>query len=522
MGSALTGPDNFAVYSTGYYYDGTAWQELTYEAGPDAERAGPWILGDATAAAPLDYLESANTFFAAYTCHWRGSADGWQCGCQDASCDTPAWQLQAVPDPTLPDDPAAGPGSGSGSSDGGSYTPSGDWSLEDALELHGTPELDTFLWVDPAGSDSAPGTEAAPLETINEALDRAAPGTAIMIRAGIYRETLRVPKSGKTDAPILLVSADDRGTATIIGTDLQEATITILSKRHIGIHGLRVVSRTLSTAERLVSAFEYSRAEAEDMLAERGSGYTGGGDLGPIKLIRGGDHVIAGNIIDGTAAADGIKIATGDRMTIVGNSFLGVWPENHIDAVGTDYIEVRYNEFFGTSRIGPIQVKAGSWYVDFTNNLIDVTYEYPRRNRNNQTGVAWGGISEGASRAVSEGRSQVLNGDARYVTMRENVILGDISLRVVSLRGARDVLIERNFLCGGEGTGQIFWSGRSRVDNDDLPGGRVRLYPADNTAVDNIYCAGANPDGTIGDRETIRGNREGTLSDVTWPYGPAG
>ena len=84
MGSALTGPDNFAVYSTGYYYDGTAWQELTYEAGPDAERAGPWILGDATAAAPLDYLESANTFFAAYTCHWRGSADGWQCGCQDA------------------------------------------------------------------------------------------------------------------------------------------------------------------------------------------------------------------------------------------------------------------------------------------------------------------------------------------------------------------------------------------------------------------------------------------------------
>jgi hypothetical protein len=102
IGSSLTDSENFAVYGTGYYYDGETWTEMSYTPTADADTFGPWILGDAVASTPIDYVPGTNTFFAAYTCHWRGSDEGWQCGCQDAACDTPAWQLQAVPDPIPP------------------------------------------------------------------------------------------------------------------------------------------------------------------------------------------------------------------------------------------------------------------------------------------------------------------------------------------------------------------------------------------------------------------------------------
>ena len=107
IGSSLTGASNFAVYTTGYYYDGSSWVEMSYSpAGGDAEQFGSWILGDAAATESIEY-QGDNTFFAAYTCHWDGS--GWNCGCQDEGCDTPAWQLQAVDNPA-PDEPGFGPG----------------------------------------------------------------------------------------------------------------------------------------------------------------------------------------------------------------------------------------------------------------------------------------------------------------------------------------------------------------------------------------------------------------------------
>ena len=108
-GSSLTDETNFAVYSTGYYYGGSEWEPITYTPVDGAAQYGPWILGDAAADAGIAYQDT-NTFFATYTCHWDGS--DWNCGCQDEACDTPSWQLQAVRDPNVPDDPPAGPGGG--------------------------------------------------------------------------------------------------------------------------------------------------------------------------------------------------------------------------------------------------------------------------------------------------------------------------------------------------------------------------------------------------------------------------
>ena len=112
IGSEATDASNFAAYTTGYYYDGSAWQAYSLSPGSGAEQYGDWILGDARGGA-ISY-QGSPTFFAAYTCHWRGS-DGWQCGCSSAACGSSAWQLQAVTPPGA----VGGGGTGGGASGSG-------------------------------------------------------------------------------------------------------------------------------------------------------------------------------------------------------------------------------------------------------------------------------------------------------------------------------------------------------------------------------------------------------------------
>ena len=59
------------------------------------------------------------------------------------------------------------------------------------------------------GSDSAAGTLAAPLRTIQAAIDRATPGTTIRIHKGTYSQQLTIRKSGTAAAPITVTAAGD-------------------------------------------------------------------------------------------------------------------------------------------------------------------------------------------------------------------------------------------------------------------------------------------------------------------------
>jgi hypothetical protein len=60
------------------------------------------------------------------------------------------------------------------------------------------------LYVDPAGSDGNDGSQGAPFQTIQTALDEATPGTTIHLAPGAYFETLATTRDGEPDAPITI------------------------------------------------------------------------------------------------------------------------------------------------------------------------------------------------------------------------------------------------------------------------------------------------------------------------------
>ncbi len=110
-GSYLTTQQNFAVYTQGYYWTGTAWRPFTFTPTTGLSRlstnSNAWILGNGITN-QIPYV-GPTTYFVAYTCHF-GPGQTPKCGCSDSTCATPKWQVQKVtrPAPGSNNTPIAG------------------------------------------------------------------------------------------------------------------------------------------------------------------------------------------------------------------------------------------------------------------------------------------------------------------------------------------------------------------------------------------------------------------------------
>jgi alpha-N-arabinofuranosidase len=89
-----------------------------------------------------------------------------------------------------------------------------------ALALATTAAWATEFHVATTGKDTDPGTQAAPLRTIQRAADLAQAGDTITVRDGVYRERINPPRGGESDKKRIVYQATPGGKVEIKGSEV--------------------------------------------------------------------------------------------------------------------------------------------------------------------------------------------------------------------------------------------------------------------------------------------------------------
>jgi Right handed beta helix region/RTX calcium-binding nonapeptide repeat (4 copies) len=257
-------------------------------------------------------------------------------------------------------------------------------------------------WVSPTGSNSGSGSSSSPYKTLQYAVDKAAPGTAIMVKAGTYTENIKISKSGTTDKPIWLVSANGEGSATI-----KAANTSLPVVYGYGVDNL------------VVKGFKLS-----------------GGTEG-IKFTQSGNNlknmatniVIEENTIYGQKI-DGIKTAQTIGAAITGNTVHNISSQEGIDNVYMRNGIIANNEVYDVRGLSGIVVKAGSQNVKIINNNV---YKTP-------DGILVGGHSDKPGYIFPKG----LNYQAKGITVQDNKV--SATKQAVFAMGGVDSVIKENSL----------------------------------------------------------------------------
>ena len=163
-----------------------------------------------------------------------------------------------------------------------------------------------------------------------------------MVKAGTYAENVKMTKSGTTDKPIWLVSADGEGAATIKAAN----------------SGLAVV-------------YGYG----QDNFVVKGFQLSGGTE--GIKFTQGGTNLtnMANNIVIEENHVygqkyDGIKTAQTVNIAITGNTVHNVATQEGVDNVYMRNGVIANNEVYDVRGLSGIVVKAGSQNIKILNNYV--------------------------------------------------------------------------------------------------------------------------------------------------------
>ena len=160
----------------------------------------------------------------------------------------------------------------------------------------------SFLFVSPAGDNSNPGTSTLPKLTIQAALTSATAGTAILVKAGTYRENISINRSGSIDRPIWIIAVDGFGTASINPPDAK-STIQGYGVHYIYIQGFHITApRSGGTDDNGIkfaqASVDYSQPNSHIALLDNTVEVPANGESG-IKISQTGyAHVVRNSILN--------------------------------------------------------------------------------------------------------------------------------------------------------------------------------------------------------------------------------
>lgn len=201
-----------------------------------------------------------------------------------------------------------------------------------------------ILWVDPNAPPGGNGTEDWPINSIQRAVAKSHPGTAIMVKEGTYHENVYIMrhKDGTPDNPVWLISADGPGKAHIIAPSNGLAAI--------GGGGVQnwVVDGFWTTGGKNGIHFGQNGYDYTDMTA---------------------NIVVRNNFIE-NPVEDGVKMNGGDNVYVIGNTVVGGRDEG-IDFVAIKDGVIAYNDVSGnTGTSAAIFAKFGSENIKILNNYV--------------------------------------------------------------------------------------------------------------------------------------------------------
>ena len=208
-----------------------------------------------------------------------------------------------------------------------------------------------IIWVSTTGTTGAAGTEAAPVRTIQEAIDRAQPGTTIYVEAGVYTENLKINRvSGTAEAPIKIVAVDGPGTAEIRPASQARDTVEIEGVSHVTLDGFRIIG---PTDDAMQAVHIHVKTTATTWVP-------------PTYITIQNNTIIAGE-------GDGIKASKAEYIYVLNNTITKAsGGEEGIDFVGVNHSVIANNLVSNLGHTGVV-VKGGSLDILIQGNRIDGT-----------------------------------------------------------------------------------------------------------------------------------------------------
>lgn len=229
-------------------------------------------------------------------------------------------------------------------------------TMVEIYELYPDAKIDTKIWVSPEGSDKASGSEESPLQSISAAVKKATPGTAILVRSGVYKEQVSLNDLSRTSAksPIVLVSTDGLQKAVIQAPDSASEAVQVYNSSYVGVFGFDLVGS---------SKGDQSYGSVVEVDGIRGYGSHSSAD---------GNIVFSGNNIrnDGTGI-DGFRAEYTHNLTFTGNNVSGNYRGQSIDLSTVWDSNISYNTVQGISKQA-LAVYNGSQDTVITNNSFVV------------------------------------------------------------------------------------------------------------------------------------------------------